>query len=57
MAEIKFIALGGQDERGNNLFLVEVNKDIFIFDCGLKYPEKGILGVVMLQFMSMKSLI
>jgi len=45
MAEIKFIALGGQDERGNNLFLVEVNKDIFIFDCGLKYPEKGILGV------------
>jgi len=45
MAEFKFIALGGQDERGNNLFLVEVNKDIFIFDCGLKYPEKGILGV------------
>jgi ribonuclease J len=45
MADIKFIALGGQDERGNNLFILEINKDIFIFDCGLKYPEKGILGV------------
>ncbi|ATZ20310.1 ribonuclease J [Mesoplasma lactucae] len=45
MADIKFMALGGQDERGKNLFIIEVDEDLFVFDCGLKYPEKGILGV------------
>lgn len=45
MAEIKFMALGGQDERGKNLFVVQVDEDLFVFDCGIKYPEKGILGV------------
>lgn len=42
---IRFMALGGQDERGKNLFVLEINKDLFILDAGVKFPEKGILGV------------
>ncbi|AXK51491.1 ribonuclease J [Spiroplasma alleghenense] len=45
MSEIKFMALGGQDERGKNLFIVDVDEDLFIFDSGIKFPEKGILGI------------
>lgn len=45
MAKIKAFALGGLDERGKNLFIIEVNDDIFIFDCGSKYPEREALGV------------
>ncbi|WP_338970396.1 ribonuclease J [Spiroplasma endosymbiont of Labia minor] len=45
MSKINFIALGGQDERGKNLFLIEVDEDIFIFDAGVKFPDRGILGI------------
>ncbi|AHI54188.1 metallo-beta-lactamase superfamily hydrolase [Spiroplasma sabaudiense Ar-1343] len=45
MTQINFMALGGQDERGKNLFIVEVNEELFIFDSGIKFPEKGILGI------------
>lgn len=45
MADIKFIALGGQDERGKNLFIISVNDDLFIFDAGIKFPERSILGI------------
>lgn len=27
------------------MYLVEVDKDIFIFDCGLKYPDNDLLGI------------
>ncbi len=43
--KIKVFALGGLDERGKNLYVVEVNNDIFVFDCGLSYPHKSIPGV------------
>ncbi len=43
--KIKVFALGGLDERGKNLYVVEVNDDIFVFDCGLSYPHKSIPGV------------
>lgn len=45
MAKIKFIALGGLDERGKNLYLIEINNNIFVFDVGLKFPEREMLGV------------
>ncbi|AGM24766.1 ribonuclease J [Spiroplasma chrysopicola] len=45
MAKINFFALGGLDERGKNLYCVEVDQDIFIFDAGTKNPERGILGI------------
>lgn len=43
--KIKFFALGGLDESGKNMYVVEINDKIFILDCGLKYPSKNITGV------------
>lgn len=45
MPNIRFTALGGQDEKGKNLYILEINDEMFILDAGLKYPEKGILGI------------
>ncbi|PPE04873.1 ribonuclease J [Entomoplasma ellychniae] len=45
MSKIKFMAIGGQDERGKNLFVLEIGEELFILDAGVKYPDKGILGV------------
>ena len=45
MAEIKVLGLGGLDERGKNLYVVEINNNIFIFDVGLKLPLREILGI------------
>lgn len=45
MSEIKMIALGGVRENGKNLYIAEVNDQIFVLDVGLKYPENEQLGV------------
>ena len=45
MGKIKIFALGGLNEMGKNMYVVEVNKDIFVFDAGLKYPDDTMLGV------------
>lgn len=45
MSKIKIFALGGQNEIGKNMYVVEVDKDIFVFDCGLKYADDRMLGV------------
>lgn len=45
MAKIKVFALGGLDERGKNLYIVEVNDKIFVFDAGIRLPEREILGI------------
>ncbi|QCJ42086.1 ribonuclease J [Bacillus sp. S3] len=44
---IKIIALGGIGEIGKNMYLVEVDKDIFIVDAGLMFPEEEMLGIDM----------
>ncbi|CAM3144124.1 RNase J family beta-CASP ribonuclease [Lactococcus hircilactis] len=45
MADIKITPLGGVREFGKNMYLVEVNDQIFILDAGLKYAEMDMLGV------------
>lgn len=45
MSKIKIFALGGQNESGKNMYIVEVDKDIFVFDAGLKYADEKMLGV------------
>ena len=45
MSKIKIFALGGLNEIGKNMFVVEVNKNIFVFDAGLKYAGDNMLGV------------
>ena len=45
MSKIKIFALGGQNEAGKNMYVVEVDQDIFVFDAGLKYADDRMLGV------------
>lgn len=45
MEKIRYFALGGLDENGRNMSVVEINDDLFIIDVGLKYPENEQLGV------------
>ncbi|MDR1567261.1 MAG: ribonuclease J [Streptococcaceae bacterium] len=44
-SSIKIIPLGGVRENGKNLYIVEVNDEIFVFDVGLKYPDNSLLGI------------
>lgn len=45
MSKIKIFALGGQNEIGKNMYVVEVNEKIFVFEAGLKYASDKLLGV------------
>lgn len=45
MSKIRLFALGGLNEDGKNMYVVEVDKDIFVFDAGLKYPKDRLLGI------------
>jgi len=45
MSKIKIFGLGGLNEVGKNMYVVEVDKDIFILDAGLKYADDKMLGV------------
>jgi ribonuclease J len=44
-SKIRIFALGGLGENGRNLYVVEVNEQIFVMDAGLKYPGDDLLGV------------
>ena len=48
MEQIRLFALGGLDEDGKNLTVVEINDDIFVIDAGLKYPAADHLGIEMI---------
>ena len=45
MSKINFIAIGGVQEDGKNMFCIEVDEKIFILDCGNKYPTSELYGV------------
>ena len=45
MSKIKIFGLGGLNENGKNMYVVEVDKEIFIFDAGLKIADDKMLGV------------
>ena len=45
MSKIKIFALGGLNETAKNMYVVEVDKDIFVFDAGLKYDYDINLGI------------
>ncbi len=45
MSKIRIFALGGLNEDGKNMYVCEVDKDIFVFDAGLKYPKDRLLGI------------
>ena len=43
--KIKVFALGGLDEEGRDCYVVEINDDIFVLDCGMSLPDKTIPGI------------
>ena len=42
---IKLIALGGVGELGKNMYVVEVDEDLFVIDAGLMFPENEMFGI------------
>ncbi len=42
---VKFVALGGLNEIGKNLYVYECGNDMFIVDCGLAFPDDDMPGV------------
>ena len=45
MSKIKIFSLGGLNETGKNMYVVDVDSNIFVFDAGLKYATDKMLGV------------
>ena len=46
MAEkLKIIPLGGLNEIGKNMTVLEYGKDMIVVDCGLGFPEDEMYGV------------
>ncbi len=45
MSKIKVFALGGLNEDGKNMYVVEVSESIFVFDAGLKYADDRLFGI------------
>lgn len=45
MEKIRVVALGGLSENGKNCYCIEVDEDIFVIDCGLKYPSVNNPGI------------
>lgn len=41
MQEIRIMALGGLDEDGKNMYVIEIDNDMFIVEAGLKYPNES----------------
>jgi len=45
MSKIKIFALGGLNENGKSMYVVNVDEEIFVFDAGLKYDNDINLGI------------
>jgi len=45
MDKVRIFALGGLDENGKNMSVIEVNNRIFIIEAGIMFPDSALLGV------------
>ena len=45
MSKINMFSLGGLNENGKNMYVVEVDEDIFVFEAGLQYADEHVLGI------------
>ena len=43
--KIRIIPLGGLNEIGKNMTLIECGKDIIVIDCGMAFPDEDMPGV------------
>lgn len=44
-AKLKLIPLGGLQEIGKNMLVIEYKDTIIVIDCGLMFPDEGMLGI------------
>ena len=45
MSDVKIFALGGLDEQGKNMNVIEVDNTIFVVECGIMFPDSSMLGI------------
>lgn len=43
--KLSIIALGGVNEIGKNMYVIQYNDDIIVIDCGSKFPDESLLGI------------
>ena len=43
--KLKIIPLGGLNEIGKNMTVLEYGKDMIVIDCGIAFPEEDMYGV------------
>ena len=44
-SKLKIIPLGGLDEIGKNMTVIEYGNDMIIIDCGMAFPDEELLGI------------
>lgn len=42
---LSIFALGGLNEIGKNMYILEYGDELFIVDCGVKFADESLLGV------------
>ncbi len=42
---LSIFALGGINEIGKNMYVIECGNDIVVIDCGNKFPDESLLGI------------
>lgn len=42
---LSIIALGGVQEIGKNMYVVQYDNDLIVIDCGSKFPDESLLGI------------
>ena len=45
MSKINIFSLGGLNENGKNMYVIEVDDSIFVFEAGLQYADEHTLGI------------
>lgn len=45
MSNVRFFALGGLDENGKNSYVMEIDNDIYVINCGTKVPVSFLHGI------------
>lgn len=45
MSKIDIFALGGLNENGKNMYVIEIDKNIYVFEAGLQYADENTLGI------------